>query len=86
MDKVSGGPHDSLTAKSVENEEALLVLEVVHAQWEVHRAEKSLTECIVQEHEKIANLHHFKAQQMQDSIDQMDLNVGWINVTFINHS
>ena len=76
----------SLTAKSVENEEALLVLEVVHAQQEVHHAEKSLAECIVWEHEKIANLHCFKAWQMQDSVDQMDLDVGWINATFINHS
>ncbi|KIM62384.1 hypothetical protein SCLCIDRAFT_25114 [Scleroderma citrinum Foug A] len=85
-DKVSSGPHDSLTAKSVENEEALLVLEVVHAQQEVHHAEKSLAECIVWEHEKIANLHCFKAWQMQDSVDQMDLDVRWINATFINHS
>ena len=76
----------SLTAESVENEEASLVLEVVCAQREVHRAEKSLAECIVQEHEKIANLHRFKARRMQDSVDQMDLDVGWINATFINHS
>jgi len=47
---------------------------------EVHRAEKLLADCVVLEHKKRANLHRFKAQQMQDSVDQMDLNVRWINV------
>ena len=69
----------------MEDEEALLVLEIVRAQCEVHHAEKLLADCVVLEHKKRANLHRFKAQQMQDSVDQMDLDVGWINATFINH-
>ena len=69
----------------MENEEASLVLEIVRAQREVHRAEKLLAECVVQEHEKIAKLHRFKALRMQNSVDQLDLDVGWINATFINH-
>ena len=75
----------SLRSESTENEEASLILEIVHAQHEVHRAEKLLADCVVQEYEKRANLHCFKAQWMQNSVDQMDLNVGWINASVINH-
>ena len=42
-------------------------------------------ECVVQEHEKIANLHHFKAKQVQNTVDDSDLDIGWINVVFNNH-
>ncbi|KAI5992234.1 hypothetical protein EDD15DRAFT_2197243 [Pisolithus albus] len=49
------------------------------------RGKKLLAECLVREHEKIANLHRFKANQRQDSIDNSDLNVGWIKAVFNNH-
>ena len=75
----------SLRSEAAENEEASLILEIVHAQREVHRAEKLLVDCVVREYKKRANLHRFKAQRMQNSVDQMDLDVGWINASFINH-
>ena len=61
------------------------MLEIVCAQRDVHRAEKTLAECVIWEHEKIANLHCFKAKQMQDSVHHLDLDIGWINATFRNH-
>ena len=61
------------------------MLDIVYAQREVHRAERLLAECLVWEHEKIADLHHFKAMQRQGSIDTLDLDIGWIRVTFNNH-
>ncbi|KAI6000002.1 hypothetical protein EDD15DRAFT_2193489 [Pisolithus albus] len=73
------------THDAVETQEASLVLEIVCARREVHRTEKLLAECLVREHEKIANLHRFKANQRQDSIDNSDLNVGWIKAVFNNH-
>ncbi|KAI5994687.1 hypothetical protein EDD15DRAFT_2195840 [Pisolithus albus] len=73
------------THDAVETQEASLVLKIVCAQREVHHAEKLLAECLVREHEKIANLHRFKANQRQDSIDNSDLNVGWIKAVFNNH-
>ncbi|KAI5995119.1 hypothetical protein EDD15DRAFT_2195742 [Pisolithus albus] len=80
--------HDSkshLAFQSIETQEASLVLKIIRAQREVHRAEKLLAECLVQEHEKIANLHRFKAKQGQDSIDNSDLSIGWIKAVFNNH-
>jgi len=62
-----------------------LILDIVHAQCDVHRAEKILAECIVREDEKIVNLHHFKANQVQDTVDNLDLDIGWINAVFNNH-
>ena len=76
----------SLRSEPTENEEASLILEIVHAQCEVHCVEKLLVDYMVQEYEKRANLHRFKAQRMQNSVDQMDLDVRWIDVSFINHS
>lgn len=70
----------------VENQEALLVLEIARAQRDVHHAEKALAECVVRQHEKIADLHRFKAVRMQDTVDDKDLNIGWINALFSNHS
>ena len=61
------------------------MLEVVCAQREVCRAEQLLAECLVREHEKTANLHRFKAKQKQCSVDNKDLDVGWIKATFNNH-
>ena len=61
------------------------MLEIVCAQRDVHRAEKMLAECVTREHEKIANLHRFKAKQMHDSAHHLDLDIGWINATFRNH-
>ena len=61
------------------------MLEIVRAQRDVHRAEKTLAECVIREHEKIANLHRFKSKQMQDSVHHLDLNIGWINATFNNY-
>ena len=72
-------------AEAEEVEEASLVLEIVCAQHDVHRAEKMLTDCVTWEHEKIANLHCFKAKWKQDSVHHLDLNIGWINATFNNH-
>ena len=68
-----------------ETQEASLILEIAHAQHDIHCAQTTLMECIVWEHEKIANLHRFKAKQMQDSVDCSDLNIGWINATFNNY-
>ncbi|KIM61193.1 hypothetical protein SCLCIDRAFT_26007 [Scleroderma citrinum Foug A] len=76
----SAGP-----AEAEEVEEASLVLEIVRAQCDVHRAEKMLADCVTREHEKIANLHRFKAKWKQDSVHHLDLNIGWINATFNNH-
>ena len=72
-------------AEAEEVKEASLVLEIVHAQRDVHHAEKMLADCVTWEHEKIANLHHFKAKWKQDSVHHLDLNIGWINATFNNH-
>jgi len=47
--------------------------------------EQLLAECLIHEHKKTANLHHFKAKQKQDSIDNKDLDIGWIKATFNNH-
>jgi len=63
----------------------LLVLDIVYVQREVHRAERLLAECLVREHEKIADLHRFKAMQRQGSINILDLDIGWIRVAFNNH-
>ena len=62
-----------------------MILDIVRAQWDVHRAEKMLAECVVREHEKIADLHRFKAEQMQDSVNNSDLDIGWIHAVFNNH-
>jgi len=63
----------------------LLVLTIIYAQCEVHRAEKLLAECLIQEHEKIADLHRFKAKERQGSVDNLDLDIGWIRAAFNNH-
>ena len=68
-----------------EVEEVSLVLKIVLAQCDVHHVEKTLTDCVTREHEKITNLHHFKAKRKQDSVHHLDLNIGWINATFNNH-
>ena len=62
-----------------------MILNIVRAQHDVHRVEKILAECVVQEHEKIVNLHCFKANQVQDTVDDSDLDIGWINMVFNNH-
>ena len=69
----------------METQEASLILDIVHAQRDVHHAEKILAECVVWEHEKIANLHRFKANQVQDTVDDSDLDIRWINAVFNNH-
>ena len=51
------------------------MLKIVHAQHDVHHAERALAECVIQEHKKIANLHRFKSKQMQDSVHHLDLNI-----------
>ena len=61
------------------------MLKIVRAQCDIHCAEKMLAECVIREHEKIVNLHRFKAKQMQDSVHHLDLDIGWINATFRNH-
>ena len=72
--------------QAVETQEASLVLEVVCAQREVCHAEQLLAECLVCEHKKTANLHHFKAKQKQRSVNNKDLDIGWIKAAFNNHS
>ena len=72
-------------SRAGETKEASLVLDIVYAQREVHRAERLLAECLIRGHEKIADLHRFKAMQRQGSIDTLDLDIGWIRATFNNH-
>lgn len=69
-------------SENLENEEAGLVLEVVRAQRDVHRAQKILADCTVKEHERVADLNRFKAQKLQRYLDEKDLDVGWINAVF----
>lgn len=58
------------------------MLEIARAQRDVHHAERVLAECMVQEHKRVADLHRFKAQQKQESLDCKDLSIGWINALF----
>ena len=67
------------------NSGSILILEIVCAQHDVHRVQKMLVECVVREHKKIANLHHFKVKKMQNSVNCLDLGIRWINATFNNH-
>lgn len=62
-----------------------MVLDVVRAQRDVHRAEKILADCMVKEHERVANLNRFKSQRLQKHLDEKDLDVGWINAVFGNY-
>ena len=75
----------SLESHSGETKKASLVLDIVYAQREVHHVERLLAKCLIREHEKIADLHRFKAMQRQGSIDTLDLDIGWIRAIFDNH-
>lgn len=62
-----------------------MVLEIVRAQREVSRAQRVLADCKVREHEKIVQLHRFKAQQSQNITDVKDLDIGNIIALFRTH-
>lgn len=72
-------------SEAVENQEATLVLEIARAQRDVHHAERELAECMVREHEKIADLHRFKARRKQGCLDDKDLDIGWLHAVFSNY-
>lgn len=61
------------------------MLEVVHAKCNIYCVEKALAESIIWEHKKIAELHHFKAKQSEQIINDKDLDIRWINMLFHNY-
>jgi len=67
---------------STEDWEATLLLEVAHARWDVHHAQKQLTECLHWETKSLCTLHQLKAKKFAELVDDANLNIGRIRAMF----
>ncbi|KAH7919026.1 hypothetical protein BV22DRAFT_1051339 [Leucogyrophana mollusca] len=69
-----------------DHREAMLVLEIVRVKCEVHRVQKLLANCVVKEHKTITSLHQFKAGKAVERIDDVDVGLGKMRITFKRHA
>lgn len=60
-------------------------MELVRARQEVFRAEKSLADCVVHEHEVMATLLKFKSSISERKLDKADVGLGCMRIAFKKH-
>ncbi|KAG2080577.1 uncharacterized protein F5147DRAFT_784188 [Suillus discolor] len=75
----------SMTIKDTDDLEADLLMELARARQEVFRAEKSLANCVVREHEVLANLSKFKSSISKRKLDKADVGLGYMRIAFKKH-
>ena len=77
--------HDLGSDTSLNDNKALLVLNVVRAQRQVSHAEQALGECLTIQHKSIAKLYRFLMQSSEQTTDHLELAVGAIKVVMKRH-
>ncbi|KAG2134509.1 hypothetical protein DEU56DRAFT_913697 [Suillus clintonianus] len=75
----------SVTIEDTDDLEANLLMELARARREILRAEKSLADCMVREHEVLADLSKFKSSISERRLDMADIGLGRMRVAFRNH-
>jgi hypothetical protein len=60
-------------------------MELARAKRDVFRAEKSLADCVVREHEVMANLSKFKSSVSEQKLDKVDVGLGYMRIAFKRH-
>lgn len=65
--------------------EALLILDVACAQWEVACAEHALASCRALEYETIMELYQFKAQHRAMDLNKKEVDVGFMQAAMNRH-
>ncbi|KAG2369263.1 hypothetical protein BDR07DRAFT_1559438 [Suillus spraguei] len=70
----------SMTIDNGDSLEANLVMDLARARRDVFRAEKMLADCVVQEHEILANLSKYQSNILKKMLDRAGL--GYMRITF----
>ncbi|KAG1860980.1 hypothetical protein C8R48DRAFT_774240 [Suillus tomentosus] len=65
--------------------EARIMMNLVRAKRDVHRAQKVLAECVMQENEVFASLLKFQAEAAEKRLDDTDLGLGCMRVICNTH-
>ena len=60
-------------------------MELARAKRDIFRAEKSLADCIIREHEVMANLSKFKSSVSEQKLDKADVGLGYMRIAFKRH-
>jgi hypothetical protein len=66
------------TSEELDNQEANLLLEIAREKRKVCHVQRQLADCVLREHQKIADLYHFKAEKAEGQLDYSELDVGWM--------
>ncbi|KAI5991760.1 hypothetical protein F5J12DRAFT_897448 [Pisolithus orientalis] len=80
--ELSTHTHES---KSQLNHEALLLLNVVHAQHKVFHAEQALAACVAHKYKLMAKLYKYKAGSGKARVHEKDMEVGSLRVAMKKH-
>ncbi|KAG1837761.1 hypothetical protein F4604DRAFT_1692087 [Suillus subluteus] len=72
----------SVTIDDPDDLEANLLMELVRARREIVRAEKSLADCMVREHEVLVDLSKFKSSISGRKLDKADIGLGCMQNVF----
>ncbi|KAG2741955.1 hypothetical protein P692DRAFT_20879624 [Suillus brevipes Sb2] len=75
----------SMTISDADNLEANLVLDLARARRDVVNAEKVLADCVVREHEVLANLSKHKSDISKQKLAKADVGIAHMRITFQKH-
>ncbi|KAG1849727.1 hypothetical protein F4604DRAFT_1934745 [Suillus subluteus] len=75
----------SMTIDDGDSLEENLIMDLARARQDVFRAEKMLADCVVQEHEILANLHKYQSNILKKKLDKADIGLGYMHITFKKH-
>jgi hypothetical protein len=73
------------TINNVDKLEANLIIDLAKAQHDIFNVEKTLANCIIQEHEVMTNLLKHKSAISKRKLDKADVGLGHMHVTFKKH-
>ncbi|KAG0698461.1 hypothetical protein DFH29DRAFT_1002835 [Suillus ampliporus] len=70
------------TINDVDDLEANLVMDLARARRDVFNAEKALADCVVREHEVMANLSKHKSNISKQKLAKADVGIGHMRIAF----
>ncbi|KAG1803415.1 uncharacterized protein BJ212DRAFT_1304565 [Suillus subaureus] len=76
----------SMTINDVDDVEANLIMDLARARHDVFDAEKTLANCIIQEHEVMMTLSKHKSAISKCKLNKADVGLGHMHITFRKHS